>query len=395
MSSRIENLWSREMVNLEIFNLMESRGILINQNLCHQEIETGVGRMAEITRELGGKNPNSNKDLYQLLIVEMGLPVFKVSETSGKPSFDKEAMKDYELLLQGLESDLAKLILEYRGWSITSALCYKKFVENVSPDGRLRTNYQIHGTRTSRTSAKDPNLQQVPKEMAHIWNRGIKECFVPEEGYELVQFDFSQGEMRLAAGYANQKNLIETFINEEDVWAKMVEALGRPKNKCKTLHYAKMYGAQTKKLTSILGGDDPVGFIRDWENYHDRIVAFSEYSKRQADKNGQVKLWTGRIRHTALDLKNGSRTAFNSILQGGLAEIVKSAMIRLYNEVDNQDECRMLLMVHDSVIFEIRKDVLYSYLSKIKEVMERVSDEVSFNGVPFTVEHEFWGKSAA
>lgn len=394
MSSRIENLWSREMVNLEIFNLMESRGVLINEKLCRQEIEVSMGRMAQIQKDLNGKNPNSNKDLKTLLIDEMKLPVFKRSEKTGAPSFDKEAMADYELLLQEMDSDLARLILEYRGWSITSALCYKKFVSNVSPDGRLRCNYKIHGTRTSRTSCKDPNLQQVPKEMSHVWNRGIKECFVPMEGYELVQADFSQGEMRLAAGYANQRNLIETFINNEDMWAKMVQALGRPKSKCKTLTYAKMYGAQTKKLTSILGGDDPAGFIRDWENYHDRIVAFSEYCKRKADRNGQVKLWTGRIRHTRGDEK-GSRIAFNSILQGGLAEIVKSAMIRLYNEVDDEKECRMLLMVHDSVIFEVRKDLLDQYLPKIKSVMERVSDEVTFNDVPFAVEYEFWGKSAA
>lgn len=402
--SPIPNLWDREVQNIEIFQKMESRGVLIDKELCEQEIAVGEGRMNQLLKELNGYNPRSNKDLYTLLIEEMKLPVLPEHMTpAGKPSFDKNAMATYEAILannpeysEGQWGSVAQNILEYRGWGITLALCYKKFVELVSPDGRLRCNYKLHGTKTGRTSCTDPNLQQVPKETAQVWNRNIKKAFLAREGYSLVQVDFSQGEMRLATGYSRQPNLMETFQWERDMWGDMVAALNRPKSKCKTLTYAKMYGAQRDKLRLILGGDDPDAFITDWEQYHDRIVALSKKVHSTAQRRGYIRLWTGRIRHTAKDGKGGARTAFNSLLQGGLAEIVKSAMIRLYNEVDipSGGDCNMLLMVHDSVIFEIKKTYLEEYISKIKEVMSRVTDEVNFD-VPFSVEEEFWGRDAA
>jgi DNA polymerase-1 len=398
--SPIPNLWEREMKAVEIFQTMEGRGVRINKELCEQEIAVGEGRMNQLRRELNGYNPNSNKDLKTLLIDEMKLPVLPEHLTkAGKPSFDKNAMATYEAILEnnpeytdGPWGSVAQNILEYRGWSITLGLCYRKFVELLSPDGRLRCDYWLHGTKTSRTSCHDPNLQQVPKEVAKVWNRNIKAAFEAEnEEYCLVQVDFSQGEMRLATGYAKQPNLMETFVEGRDMWGDMIAALNRPKKQCKTLTYAKMYGAQRNKLRLILGGDDPDQFITDWENYHDRIVAFSKAAERKAAQRGYIYLWTGRIRH--LPNRGDSRLAFNSLLQGGLAEIVKSAMIRLYNELDS-NECRMLLMVHDSVIFEIKRKYLAQYIYAIKKCMSRVTDEINFD-VPFDVEEEFWGKDAA
>ncbi|MFE1914996.1 DNA polymerase [Streptomyces anandii] len=387
------------MENVEIFNTMERRGVRINKEVCEREIAIGEGRMNQLRKELG-INPGSPKQLKTLLIDEMKLPVVKVSPKTGAPSFDKEAMRDYELILennpeyaQGPWGTVAANILEYRGWQITLGLCYKKFVQLVGSDGRLRTDYWLHGTKTGRTSAHDPNLQQTPKETEKVWNRNIKRAFEPDEGYALVQVDFSQGEMRMATGYAQQPNLIETFVNGRDMWGDMIAALGRPKKQCKTLTYAKMYGAQRNKLKTILGGDDPDQFITDWEEYHDRIVEFSKKAYNAAQRRGYIRLWTGRIRHLPGG-DNGPRLAFNSLLQGGLAEVVKSAMIRLYKELDDENECRMLLMVHDSVIFEIRRDLLDQYIPAIKECMSRVHAEKDF-GLPFDVEEELWGKDAA
>jgi DNA polymerase I len=395
----IPNIWDREMEAINIFRMMEGRGVKINLELAKQEIEVGRGRMNQLKRELNGYNPRSNKDLKTLLLDEMQLPVLKTTP-SGNPSFDKETMKDYEAILAnnpkystGEWGTVAENILEYRGWGITLALCYDKFVEKISPDGRLRTDYWLHGTKTSRTSAHDPNLQQVPKNLAKPWNRNIKKTFEAEDDeWCLAQVDFSQGEMRLSAGYAHQNNLIETFKTGRNMWDDMIAALNRPKTECKTLTYAKMYGAQRKKLALILGGEDPDQFVTDWENYHDRIVALSKKVTERAQSRGYIYLWTGRIRHTKGDPK-GASIAFNSLLQGGLAEIVKSAMIRLKNEVDDPNSCRMLLMVHDSVIFEIKRKYYDQYMKAIKEIMSRVTDEIDF-GVPFDVEEELWGKDA-
>ena len=398
--SPIPNLWEREMVNIDIFRTMERRGVRINKDIALQEIAVGEGRMNQLKKELNGYNPLSNKDLHTLLIDEMKLPV--VARTpKGAPSFDKNAMKDYELILEnnpeyssGQWGSVAQNILEYRGWNITLGLLYRKMVEMVSPDGRLRCNYKIHGTKTSRTSCEKPNLQQVPKDAAKVWNRNVKRAFEAREGYTLVQVDVNQGEMRLATGYAKQPYLMETFQWNKDMWGQMVAELNRPKPQCKTLTYAKMYGAQRAKLRLILGGDDPDQFITDWEKAHDRIVAFSQNVKKKAEQRGYVYLWTGRIRHLKTDPTGGPRLAFNSLLQGGLAEIVKSGMIRLYNEVDDEEECRILLMVHDSVIFEIKTEYLDQYVPLIKKVFSRVEDERHWD-IPFDVTEEFWGKDAA
>ncbi|MFF5977044.1 DNA polymerase [Streptomyces sp. NPDC012769] len=387
------------MQNINIFRVMEGRGVRINKEVVDQEIAYGEGRMNQLRRELNGYNPLSHKDLKTLLIDEMKLPILPDRLTpAGKPSFDKNAMKDYEAILEnnpayanGPWGSVASNILEYRGWHITLSLCYKKFSDLVGPDGRLRCDYWLHGTKTGRTSAHDPNLQQIPKDGNKIWNRNIKRAFEADEGYVLLQVDFSQGEMRLATRYAKQPNLTETFQWNRDMWGDMIAALNRPKAQCKTLTYAKMYGAQRNKLRLILGGDDPDQFITDWEAYHDRIVAFSNKVYEVAKKRGYVRYWTGRVRH--LPDRRDARLAFNSLLQGGLAEIVKSAMIRLYNEVDNP-ECRMLLMVHDSVIFEIKREYLEQYITQIKQVMSRVEDEFETN-VPFDVEEEMWGLDAA
>jgi len=402
--SPIDNLWEREMENIDIFRTMERRGVKINLDLAKQEIAVGEGRMNQLKKELNGYNPRSNKDLKTLLIDEMKLPVLPEHMTpAGQPSFDKNAMKTYEAILannpeysSGQWGSVAQNILEYRGWGITLALCYKKFVELVSPDGRLRCNYKIHGTRSSRTSCENPNLQQVPKlddKDPKIWQRNIKRVFEAEEGYTLVQVDVNQGEMRLATGYARQPYLMETFQWNRDMWGQMVAELNRPKSACKTLTYAKMYGAQRNKLRLILGGDDPDQFITDWEKAHDKIVAFSKQVQKTAESRKYIHLWTGRIRHLPGG-DNGPRLAFNSLLQGGLAEIVKSGMIRLSREVDNEDECRMLLMVHDSVIFEIKTEYLEQYIDLIKSVFSRVEDEKNWD-VPFDVTEEFWGKDAA
>lgn len=398
--SPIPNLWEREMVNIDIFRTMERRGVRINKEIALQEIAVGEGRMNQLRKELG-INPGSPKQLKTLLIDEMGLPVVARSPKTGAPSFDKNAMKDYELILannpeytSGQWGSVAQNILEYRGWQITLGLLYKKAVDMVSPDGRLRCNYKIHGTKTSRTSCEQPNLQQTPKETTKVWNRNVKKMFEADDGYTLVQVDVNQGEMRLATGYAKQPYLMETFQWNKDMWGQMVAELNRPKAQCKTLTYAKMYGAQRNKLRLILGGDDPDQFITDWENAHDRIVNFSQQVHKKAQQRGYVFLWTGRIRHLNTDPTGGPRLAFNSLLQGGLAEIVKSGMIRLYNEVDDENECRMLLMVHDSVIFEIKTKYLNQYIPLIKQVFSRVEDERNWD-VPFDVTEEFWGKDAA
>lgn len=397
--SPVANLWQREVQFTEVIMAMESRGIRIDTKMAKREQAIGEGRMLQIIRDLGDLKPSSPIDLKKLLIDRIGMPVLKYTP-NGKPSFNKQAMEEYDALLEARADDygdVAKLVLEYRGWQKSVSSNYIPYQERLSPDGRLRTNYFLHGTKTGRLSSREPNLQQIPKESSKRWNGHLKSVFIPKLGYVLLNVDYSQLELRLASAYAQQENWLVVFNSDRDpttgkfpdVFTAMSEELGIVRQGCKTITYAKMFGAQAAKIALLLGGDPvaALGFIKEWEASHDRIVKLANKVNNTARRRGYINYWTGRQRH--FHFASESHKAFNSLIQGGGAEIVKSAMIRLYDEVDNPD-CRMLLNVHDAVVFEIKENKVDYYEPIIKELMQDVSREIEF-GVNFNVESEFWG----
>jgi DNA polymerase-1 len=399
--STIPNLWDRECEKMKVLMAMENRGVLIDQEMAKREAAIGTGRMIQIQRELGGFKPSSPKDLEELLIKKMEMPV--VARTpSGKPSFNKDAMAEYDEMLEARVDEFgntAKLVLEYRGWQKTVSSNYKPYLELLSPDGRLRPNYWLHGTKTGRLSCRQPNLQQIPKESEKRWNGKLKQVFIAKSGYVLLNVDYSQLELRLASAYAAQRNWLEVFNSPPDetgkfpdVFTMMSKELDLPRQGCKTITYAKMFGAQQAKIAYLLGGDpqEALKFIAEWEASHDDIVNLAKRVNDKAYRELYINYWTGRRRR--FDYRSETHKAFNSLIQGGGAEIVFSAMIRLFKELDNS-ECRMLLQVHDSVLFEIKENKVDYFEPMIKELMQDVKREKDF-GVNFNVESEFWGLTA-
>src|SRR5258708_14765821 len=116
--------------------------------------------------------------------------------------FDKYAMEEYELLLAASDNETAGLVLEYRGWFKTVSSNYKAYLDLLSPDGFLRPNYKVHGTRTRRLSCEKPNLQQIPRSTPKRWNGNLKKAFVARRGYTLSELYYVQLEFRHAAGYS-------------------------------------------------------------------------------------------------------------------------------------------------------------------------------------------------
>jgi DNA polymerase-1 len=398
--SPIPNLWERELDFMDCLMTMESRGVRIDQAMARREEAIGTGRMIQIIKELGGLKPTSSTDLKKLLIDKIGLPIlWEHCTPKGKPSFDKKAMEDYDALLEARGDEFgntAKLVTEYRGWSKTVSSNYIPYQRLLGPDGRLRPNYWMHGTKTGRLSCREPNLQQIPKESTKRWNGHLKKVFIPKPNYVLLNVDYSQLELRLASAYAKQENWLQVFNTVADslgkypdVFTAMSETMGMPRGDCKTITYAKMFGAQAGKIALLIGGD-PVAarnFIKQWEEEHDRIVELTETVNAKARARGYIYYWTGRQRH--FPYPGEARKAFNSLIQGGGAEIVKSAMLRLFREVDNP-ECQMLLQVHDAVVFEVLESKVDYYEPIIKELMQDVKREIDFR-VSFNVESEFWG----
>lgn len=394
--SPISNLWERECEFINPIRKMERRGILIDQDRCRREIAIGEGTMNSLWVDLDCLRPTSPNHLKRLLLDRLGLPVVKPSKKTGKPSFDKEAMAEYDRILAERADefgDVAKKIVEYRGWASVISNNYKPYLELVGPDGRLRCEYTLHIVKTSRLSSRKPNLQNIPKESPKRWNGQLNQTFIPKDGYVILVVDYSQLELRLAAAVAEQENLLEIFNDpsQPDVFEEMSKSLGIPRQGCKTITYANMFGAQPNKIALLLGGSNPMSFIKQWEEEHANIVDFADEINKTGRTRGYINLWTGRRRH--FQYPSEGRLAFNSYIQGGGAEIVKSAMIRLDNEVDDEEKCRMLLQVHDAVYFEVRADLVEYYRSRIEAVMEDVQREKDF-GVRFSVKSEFWGKAA-
>lgn len=369
---------------------MESRGIRIDKELIREELAIGNNRMTEIVAELDlDEDTLGPKALERILIDELKLPVYETTRT-GKTSFNRKAMEQYEEVLSKKDNPTAKLVLEYRGYQKTCSSNYEAYLKLVSPDGRVRPNYKLHGTVTGRLSCSDPNLQQIPRVSDKPWNGNLKAAFIPSDGYSLYEADYAQLELRLGAAYAEEEELLQAFKDGRDVFTEMALRLGMSRQDTKTLVYSLQYGAGINRISSVFGiSAEDAAQIRD--NYYETYPGFRSVTRRAsltARRKGKVKLWTGRYRHFD-DPANQDYRAFNSVVQGGAADVVMYAMLRLNEAVDG-DSCRMLLQVHDSVVFEIKDGMEDIYIPMIKEVMK--DNRQPFPGLAYDVEVKKWGE---
>lgn len=381
--------WEHEFIEMLI--KMEGIGIGVDLDFAEKEIVEGELRLREIETELGC-NPNSPNALHNLLINILGLPVVKRTP-KGRPSFDKFAMEEYEELLEHRKDETAKLVFEYRGWTKTLSSNYKAYFELLGHDGYLRPNYMLHRARTRRLSCEKPNLQQIPRSSPKRWNGNLKRAFVPRPGYLLWEADYKNLELRLAALYAGEEALLDAFWSGVDVFQSISDRVSWPRYECKTFCYATLYGGGNTRIATIFGISLDEARTRREEFFAEYPALLETIYKasRLATKRGYVKTWTGWRRHFK-DPYEEAHKAFNAIIQGGAAEIVKRSMVRLKDVID-WDECKALLQVHDSVVFEIKEGTEDKWLPIIREIMEDVKSlhEV-FKGCPFPVDIKQWGE---
>lgn len=383
-------VWPHKQDLIRVLLSMKRHGVRIDKALAEEYVHKGVQEMAQIEKELG-INPASPKQMKKLLIDDLGLPVVKQSSRTGAPSFDKEAMLAYDSMLESLENPVARRIKEFRGWQKAVSASYRPYLDLVDMDGRLRCSYRLHGTATGRLSCAEPNLQQIPKTSDKPWNGKVKECFIAEDGYVLINADFSQLELRLATAYAGEEELKEVFNEGRDIFTEMSKQLGMSRHDTKTLVYSMQYGAGEQRLMNAFNVDKATAKqIR--QNYFNTYPHFRRLNERctaKVEETGEIKIWTGRKRH--FEHRNDAYKAMNSLIQGGAADIVERIMVRCFKELEGP-ECRMLLQVHDSITFEVKESVVPQYLEKIRTLMEdvdTVTGDVNFD-VRFAVEVDYW-----
>jgi len=385
MSQGLLPLWDTEEKFLRFLYDVEHNGIKVNKELCKDLSVQAESAMQTIEDSLGFR-PSEPTKLGPFLLEELKLPILKVSETTSKPSFDRSVMEEYDLLLENKNDVRARLVLEYRGWQKAYSSCYKSYLDLVSPDERIRSSFKMHGTRTGRLSCEKPNLQQIPRSSNKPWNGQVKQCFIPEsDEWELWEFDYSTLEFRIAAVYANNPALIERINNGEDLHQASVDMI-RDKSgiefdryTIKTTNFLKLYGGQVKRLALQLRLPVEKAMVINtaWDNTFPEMRLVMADAEMKAKLNGHVKYWTGRRKHYGTYWNKGAEhKAFNALCQGGGAEVTKTAAVKTHHFASVF--ARPVLTVHDSIVWEIKKDHVGDLVPKIKSEME--------SGFPFSVE---------
>lgn len=399
---RIQNetdIWPMKQRLIRILIAMKLRGIRVDTELTRELEQLGLKRQEELRKAMEF-NPGSHNDNMRVFIEQLEFPVLKKSKTTGKPSFDKEVMEVYDRLLEKLENPLAKQVKEYRGWNKATSACYTPYLRLLGQDGRLHASFNTHRTVTGRLSSSDPNLQQVPKETDKPWNGRVKECFVPDPGYVLLSFDYSQLELRLGAAYAQEQSLLDIFNDDSrDIFTEMAGELGLTRPDTKTFVYATNYGAGDRKIAANLNVSvSTAKQIRaDYKAAYPGLARIDAFCQRRVNTDGFITLWT--LRRRRFQYKSEAYKAMNSLIQGGAADIVERIMIRVWDEIDNEEDCRMLLQVHDALVFEVKEELAEEYTERILSVMQDVNAIIPEHidgrfDVHFKVEASKWAEAA-
>lgn len=364
-----------EMPNFKSTYSMKTYGVAIDIDFCKEWEERCEANMYRLRSELGF-DPAKSTELAPVIYDQLGLPVI-MKKRKGKeptPTLDKDAMEQYEKMLEHLDNPIARQIIEYRGWGKAVSSYYRPYQNLVDPDGRLRPDFKNHGTLNGRYACSNPNLQQIPKTdedklESKPWSAHVKECFIPMEGHELWEFDYSQLELRLGAAFGMDQKLLDIFNdpNDRDIFTEMAAEMGWKRQDVKSFVYSIDYGAGAGRVSDIFGvsKERASQYIEEFYATYTGLGGANSKAKYEASTTGKLKYWSGHYRH--FKSANDAYKAFNSKIQGGSADLVKKVMNNINRELP---EVRMILQVHDALWFEFPTGKVESYSTDVKRIME-------------------------
>lgn len=362
---------------------MQKNGIKIDTNVLQtlgSEIDETLKSLTSSIYELAGGefNIKSTKQLGVVLFETLGLK-------SGKKT--KTGYSTNESVLLNIEDshEIIGLILEYRELQKLNSTYIKPLIEYANKDERKRiyTSYLHTGTVTGRLSSKNPNLQNIPtrKEMG----KQIKKAFIAKEGYKLLAFDYSQIELRLLAHFSKDPTLLKAFNDNKDIHSATAISIfgndeGNNRSIAKAVNFGLIYGMGANKLARTINVS-----IKDAKSYIDKyfesFATVKDYIasvEQQVQVDGYVNTLINRQRIFDFDNANGMqkaaylRDSVNTIFQGSAADIIKMAMNEFYATHKNSDDIKMLLQIHDELIFEVKEEMIDEYSVKIKNIMQNI-----------------------
>lgn len=397
----LTHLVRREMQFQIVMMEMEWEGIAFDRPLAERLAKQSRMRMREIEDELGF-DPQKRDALAHTLFHKHAIPNadgsyrlpqnFDLTLNKSK-EFPTGVPQMNEQVLVGLRDPVADLVLEYRGLGKANSTWYEGWIKRLGKDQRLHPTYNHsdkkakYGTVTSRLSSF---IQQMPRNPDAM----VKLLLKPEPGHIMVEYDYSQIEYREASIYSDDEQLKAAFINGDDLHQQLADQLGIDRDSAKTIAYTVLFGGQGKALSinmmkqvwlnekKIVHVSEAEGqeIVNAYYALHPRVKAVSNRAKALAKSKGYVTLWNGRRRH--FGPRDDHRKAFNSVLQGGAAQIIEESMLMLHDMRDRYP-FRMRVQVHDSLWFSIPLDGFDEYDRIIKTTMEWPTEKFS---VPFPVD---------
>ncbi|MEJ0059295.1 MAG: DNA polymerase I [Terricaulis sp.] len=383
---------------------MEREGIKVDPAVLVQLSADFAERMLAYEKAAYGYagrefNMGSPKQLGDILFGEMSLPGGTKTKT-GAWSTDASVLED--LAAQG--HDLPRALLDWRQLAKLRSTYTEALREAINPKTkRVHTSYAMAATTTGRLSSNDPNLQNIPIRTDE--GRRIREAFIAEPGHVLVSADYSQIELRLLAHVADIPQLKQAFADGIDIHAKTAsEMFGVPvegmpsdiRRQAKAINFGIIYGISAFGLARNLGIErsDADAYIKRYFERFPGIRAYMDETKAYARANGYVKtifgrrIWVAGIKSkTPAERAFGERQAINAPLQGAAADIIRRAMVRLPGAIARGGlKARMLLQVHDELVFEAPVSEADALCTLAREVMQAAPDPVVHLSVPLIVE---------
>jgi len=377
-----------EMPLLTVISRIERNGVLIDQAILAQHSKELTARLAELelkAHELAGEpfNLSSTKQLQVILFEKQGIKPTKKTP-GGAPSTSEEVLAEL-----ALDYPLPKVILEHRGLSKLKSTYTDKLPLMINPlSGRVHTSYHQAVTATGRLSSADPNLQNIP--VRNDEGRRIRQAFVAAKGYRIVAADYSQIELRIMAHLSQDKGLLDAFAQGEDIHrATASEVFGVPLDKvsaeqrrsAKAINFGLIYGMSAFGLSRQLniGAGEAKKYMDLYFERYPGVLRYMENTRQLAASKGYVetiegrRLWLPDIKSSnAIRRKAAERAAINAPMQGTAADIIKRAMIAVdtWLEQQNDNSVRMIMQVHDELVFEVKAEAVEAASQKIRMLME-------------------------
>ena len=403
--SKLNSVYERiERPLINVIANMEKEGILIDKstlNALSIEFQDKLTLLQKKIYELCGEEFNiaSPKQLGEILFEKLNLPQDKKSKTGNYSTSIS--------VLEGLSTkgfEIADLIIEWRTLSKLKSTYTDALQESINKQTkRVHTSYSMASASTGRLASTNPNLQNIPIRTSD--GRRIREAFIARDGYKLISADYSQIELRLMAHAANETEMIKAFNENVDIHSQTAsKVFGIPikdldsetRRSAKAINFGIIYGISSFGLSKQLScsQSEAKNFIESYFDQFPKIKSYMDEMIENAKMKGYVETFFGRrIPIKGINSKNfqersfAERQSINAPIQGSAADIIKRAMIKIHNVFQEKNiESKMLLQVHDELVFECPKDEINTVSNLIKKEMEQANLPLFPLNIPIVVD---------